>query len=117
MTRDQRLVEREGQRFGKADADQQSSGQAGALGHRDGIDGLVSLPGFGQRLPHDRNDGAQVLAGSQFGDDSAVRLVRGDLRGDDVGENLLARAHHGGTRFVAGAFDAEDDGVRHNEAS
>jgi hypothetical protein len=27
---------------------------------------------------------------------------------------VLAGAHHGGSGFVAGAFDAEDDGVGHN---
>ena len=55
-----------------------------------------------------------MLARGEFGNDSAVRLMRRDLRGDNVRENLLARAHHGCACFVTGAFDAEDDRVGHN---
>ena len=110
---DQRLVEGEGQRLGVADADQQSSGEAGTLGYGDGIDGVVGVLGFGQSLTHDGHDGAQMLARSQFRHDAAVGLVSRDLRGHDVGDELLARAHHGGCGLVAGTLDAEDVGVRH----
>ncbi len=110
---DQRLVEGEGQRLGVADADQQCSGEAGALGDGDGVDGFVGVLGLGQRLAHHRHDGAQMLARSQFRDDSAVRLVSRDLRGHDIRDQLLARAHHGRCGLVAGTFDAEDVGVRH----
>ena len=64
-------------------------------------------------LTHDRHDSAEMLAGSQFRDDSTIGLVGGDLRGDDVGDELLARAHDGGGGFVAGTLDAEDVGVGH----
>ena len=47
---DQRLLQREGQRFGKADADEESARQSRSLRDRDGIDGLIGLSGFGQRL-------------------------------------------------------------------
>jgi len=40
--------------------------------------------------------------------------VSGNLREDDVGEDLLAGAHHSGGSFIAGAFDAEDVGVWHS---
>jgi hypothetical protein len=40
--------------------------------------------------------------------------MRGDLRCNYVGKNLLARAHYGCTCFVTGAFDAEDGRVGHN---
>src|SRR4051812_45012804 len=39
--------------------------------------------------------------------------MSGDLRGDDVGNELLARADHGGRGFVAGTLEAEDVGVGH----
>ena len=77
------------------------------------VDGLVGLAGIGQRLAHDRDDRAQMLARRQFRNDAAVRLVSRDLRDDDIRDQLLARTHHGGGSFVAGAFDAEDVGVGH----
>ena len=58
----QRLVEREGQRLSVTDADEQGSGQAGALRDRDGVDRFVSVLGFGERLADDWDDGAQMLA-------------------------------------------------------
>ena len=44
-----------------------------------------------------------MLARSQFGHDTAVGLVGGDLRIDDIGDQLFARAHDGGGGLVAGA--------------
>ena len=110
---DQRLVEGEGESFGVADADQQGSGESGALRDGDGVDGVVRVPSLGQRLAHDGHDGAQMLPRGQFRHDTAVGLVGGDLRGDNIRDQLLARAHHGRRGLVAGTFDAEDVGVGH----
>ncbi len=111
----QRLVEGEGQSLGIADAHQQRSGEAGALGDCDGVDGVVSLIGLSQRLPDDGNNRPQMLARCQLRHDAAVGLMRGDLRSHDVRDQLLARAHHRRGGFVAGTFDAEDVGVWHNQ--
>jgi len=111
---DQRFVEREGKRFSKADADEQCSGETRSLRDRDGVDRLIGMGSIGERLANDGNDGAEMLARSEFGNDTSVGLMSGDLRGDDVGKNLLARAHHGGSGFITGAFDTEDNGVGHN---
>ena len=110
---DQRLVEGEGQSLGIADAHQQGSRKAGALRDCDSVDGVVSMLGLGQRLAHDRHDGAQMLPRRQFRYDAAIGLVSRDLRRDDVRDQLLARAHHSRCGFVAGTFDAEDVGVGH----
>ena len=69
--------------------------------------------GFCKRLPDDRHDGAEVLAGCELRDDASVRLVGGDLGSDYVGDELLARAYDGCGGFIAGAFDAENVGVGH----
>ena len=96
-------------RFGKTDADQQSARQSRPLRDRNRIDRLhKSRPASARCLPHHRNNGPQVLARSQFRNDSAIRLMRGDLRGNHVRQDLLARAHHRRARLIAGAFDAED---------
>ena len=115
VDRNQRLVERERQSLGIADADQQRSGEAGTLRDRDRIDRVVSLIGLSQRLPHDGNNRPQVLARCQLGHNAAVGLMRRDLRSHHVRDDLLARAHHGRRGFVAGTFDAEDVGVWHNQ--
>ncbi len=112
--RDQRFLQREGQRFGKADANQQSARQSRPLRDRDSIDGLISLSRFGQSLAHHRNNRAQVLARGKFRNHSAIRLVSGDLRGNHVRQNPLPRAHHRRARLITGALDAEDVRVRHN---
>ncbi len=111
---DQRFFQREGQRFGKADAHQQGAGQSRTLRDRDGIDGRISLSGLGQCCAHHRYDGAQVLARGQFRNHSAIRLVSGDLRGNHVRQNLLPRAHHRRARLITGGLNAEDVSVRHN---
>ncbi len=105
---DQRLVEREGQRLGVADADQQGAGQARSLSYRQRIDRLISLPGIVKRFADYRHNRLQVLARSQFRDNSAIRLVRGDLREHHVRNQFLARAHNRRRGFVAGAFNAKN---------
>ena len=104
----QRLLERKSQCLGKADADKQSASQSWPLRDRDGIDGLISLSGFGQSLPHHWNNGAQMLARSQLRNDSSIRLMSGDLRSHNIRQNLLPRAHHRRACLITGGFDAED---------
>ena len=111
---DERFGDGVGERLGVTQADQQRSGEPGTLGDRDGVDRLVRLAGVVERLAHDGNDGAQMLARSQFGYHSTVRLVSGELRIDDIGDQLLARAHDGCRGFVAGALDAENVSVGHD---
>jgi len=110
---DQRFFESEGQGLRVTDADQQGSGQAGALGYGDGVHGIVGVFCVRKCLANHRHDGAQMLAGGQLGNHTAVGLVGRDLGGDHVGDELLARAYDGGGSFVAGTFDAEDVGVGH----
>lgn len=110
---DQRLFERERERFGIADADQQGSRQSGALGDGDGIDRFVSVLCFGESLANHRYDRAEMLTGCQFRDNAAIGLMGGDLRRDNIGNQLLTRADYGRRGFVAGTLDPEDVGVGH----
>src|SRR5579863_965186 len=54
-----------------------------------------------------------MLAGRQFRDNAAIRLMHRNLRSHDVREHLLAGAHHGRSRLVAGTLDTEDVGRGH----
>ena len=58
-------------------------------------------------------DRAEMLAGCEFRDNSAIRLMRGDLRCDDIGNQLLTRADHGCCGLIAGTLDPEDVGGGH----
>ncbi len=53
---DQGLVEREGQRLGVSDSDQQRPGQPRPLGDRQRVDRLVGLSGIGQSLADHRHN-------------------------------------------------------------
>ena len=112
IDRDQGLVESEGQSLSVSDSDQQRARQPRPLGHRQRVDGLVSLPGIGQSLADHRHNGFQMLPRSQLGDHAAVRLVGRDLREDDIRDDSLSRIHDGRSSLVAGAFDAENVGAQ-----
>ena len=98
---DQGLIERKGHCLGIADADQQRPGQARPLRHRQRVDGLIGLPRIGKRLADHGHNRLQVLPRGQLRDHASVRPVRGDLRENYIGNNLLSGTHHGGSRLVA----------------
>src|ERR1700759_3790707 len=105
---DERLAEGPGQGLGVADADEQGAGEAGAFGDGDGVDFRHGDAGFAEGGIDDRDDGAEVLAGGELGDDAAVGGVDGDLGGDDVGELAAATLDDGGGGLVEGAFEAQN---------
>ena len=107
---DERLAEREGEGLGVADADEQRAGEAGAFGDGDGVEVCDDADaGFAEGGVDDGDDGAEVLAGGELGDDAAVGGVDGDLRGDDVRELAGAALDDGGGGLVAGALDTQDE--------
>ena len=102
-------VLRVGQGLGVGDADEQRSGEAGAGGDGDGVEIGEGDAGLGQGGADDGNDGAEMLAAGQLGDDAAVAGMGGDLRGDDRGKRAGAALDDGGGGLVAGGFDGEDE--------
>ena len=106
---DEGLGKRGGESLGVADADEQSAGEAGAFRNGDGVELLHVCPGFAKCGIDDGDDGAEVLAGGELGDDAAVRGVDGDLGGNDIGELACAALDDSGGGFVAGALDSEDE--------
>lgn len=114
---DEGLIEAVGEGFGVGDADEERSCEAGTFGDGDGVevgecDWMSGCgAGAGEGFADDEDDIAEVLAGGEFGDYSAVVGVEGHLGGDDVGERVAAGADDGGGGLVAGGFDAEDEAV------
>jgi len=110
---DERLAQREGERFGIGDADQQRACEAGAFGDGDGVQVGEADSSAGDGLTHDGNDVAQVLARGQLRHHATVDGVHGHLRSDYIRKRLRTGAHHGGCGLVAGAFNAEDQAGWH----
>ena len=104
--RNERLIQSLGERFGVGDADEQCADQAGALRDADGVDVLEREVGFAESFADYRDDLPEMFARSEFRHDAAVLAVNIDLRSDNAGENFAAVGHDGGSRFVAGRFDA-----------
>src|SRR4051812_12995995 len=79
----------EAERLGVGDADEEGAHEAGADGDGDG--GEVGEAGGGavEGFADDGDDGAEVLAAGELGDDSTVAAVRVHLGGDDGGEDGL----------------------------
>ena len=107
---DERFAERHGQNLSVGDAHEQRTDEPRTLRDGDGIDFRELDAGLFHGFAHDRNDLPQMLAGGQFRYDAAIFAMNVDLRGDDARENAAASGHNGCCRFIAGRFDAQNQG-------
>ncbi len=108
---DEGNVLREGQGFGVGDADEQGAGEAGAGGDGDGVQvGECDLSLFECGSDYG-NDGTEMLAAGQFGDNSTIAGVGGDLRRYDGRQRAGATLDNSGCGLVAGGLDGEDEAV------
>ena len=105
---DERHAGGEAQALGIGQPDQQRPDQARTHGDGDGRKVFQTGAGAQQGFANHRNDGAQMLPRSQFGNHAAVLAVHGDLRSHHAGKHGIAARHHGGGSLIAGGFDAQD---------
>jgi len=105
---DEGQVVGEGESFGVGDADHQRSRETGPAGDGYGVEIREGDVGLGESCPDNGNDGAEVLARSQFGDYASITGVGGDLGGDDGAECAGAALDNGGGGLVTGGFDGQD---------
>jgi len=105
---DEGQVVGEGESFGVGDADQKRSRETGTAGDRDGVEICEGDVGLGESGADNGNDGAEMLAACQFGDNASIAGVGGDLGSDDGAEGARAALDNGGGGLVAGGFDGED---------
>ncbi len=80
---DERNLFGEGVCLGVGVADEERAGETGPGSDGDGVEIGKSDAGLFESRADDRNDGAKMLAAGEFGNDTAVACVGGDLRGDD----------------------------------
>ena len=76
---DQRLSQGECQRLGIGDANQERAGEPRSLGDGNGGEVGKRDPCFRERGVDHGNDVAQMLAGGQFGNHTAIGSMRGNL--------------------------------------
>ena len=108
----QRLVEREGERLGRADADHESTRQPGTARDGDGVNVTKGDAGPVEGLAQGRGERLEVGAGRDLGHDSAVSRVLLHRRCDHVGEQGRA-ANDPDAGLVAARLDAEHQGRNH----
>ena len=107
VDRHQRDVVGIGKRFGKIHAHKQRADEPGVCSHGDRIDIRKSNTCNRKRFLCHRGDRLDMGAARNFGHHAAVKTVRFDLRGHNVGKDLalsLFHTHHGGRGFVTRAF-------------
>ena len=81
---DERLAQGEGQRLGIGDSNQECACQPGAFCDRDCVQIGEADAGFIQCRTYHGNDIAQMFAGGQFRNHTAIGSMDGDLRGHDA---------------------------------
>jgi hypothetical protein len=103
-------LSREAHGLGGLHADEQRADESGARGDGDGIDD-VPPPGGLDGLAEHGVHRAEVRAAGDLWDHAAVGRVLGDLRRDDIAQDITravgAQAHDRGGGLVAGALHAE----------
>ena len=104
----ERHVPHEGERLGRADADQQRADQPGPGGGGHRVDLVVGHAGLDERLGHDRGEHLDVGAAGDLGHDAAVAGVLVDLAGDDRRPHPGGALDDRGGGLVARGLDAED---------
>ncbi len=104
---DERDLPREAERFGICDADKQRTDQVPGPA----VTAIAAeVPERNARLfeglPHHRDDGAQMFARGEFGNNTAIFCVGVELRGDDARANTAPIFNDGGGGFIARTLDS-----------
>jgi len=105
MDRDQWNLPSETERLGIGDADKKRTNETWAGSDGDGLEIGERDAGLLQSLFDYRNDGAQVFARGELGNNATVFGVDIELGGDDAGANAAAVFDDSGGSFVARALD------------
>lgn len=102
------FVPEDGESAGGEGADEERAEEAGGVGDGDIIDVVFGEVGVSKGLVDDGEDGFEVGASGDFGNDAAVGSKNIDLGDDDVAEDAGLVCDDGGGGFVAGGFDSEN---------
>ena len=105
---DERDAQRIGKGLGEGEPHEQRADQPRAVGDGDGVEFAGGNARLGEGALHRRADGVGMGAGGDFGNDAAVLCLLRRGGQDGVGEQAAA-ADDRRARFVARAFDAEDE--------
>jgi hypothetical protein len=95
----------EGESFGVGNTNQERASQSGTVGDGDGVKVGEGDVGLRQGGANDGDDGAEMLAGSELGDYSAITGVGGYLGGYYGRQGAGAALDDSRSGLVAGGFD------------
>lgn len=91
-------------------ADKKRPDETGPLGHCNRIDRRERDSSAPDGFAHDRDDRAQMLSRSEFGNDTTVLAVHVELRSHDRGQNSLAIFDDSSGCFITGGLYGENAG-------
>jgi len=97
-----------GEGFCGGGADEEGADESGTVGDGDGMDVVEGEVRVGECGGEDGDEGFEMGATGDFGDDATETGVKGFGRGDGGGALVDAIGDDGGGGLVAGGFDAED---------
>ncbi len=107
-----RSVQRRGDRTSHAGADEQRTGKPRPAGVGDDVHLVERRPGLNEHLPQQRQHAADVVAGRQLRNDTAVGRVKVDLAVQglpaQLGKVSSQRANDSSPGFVARSLDPDD---------
>ena len=109
VDRDQRLARSHGQRLGCNQPDHHPANQTRSGRGSNGIDIGQFHAGVSQHGSDQGGNPFRMGAGSNFGNDPAIRAMGIILRGDTLRHNAALTIHQRSRRFVTGRFNAEDN--------
>lgn len=102
------FIPEDGESAGSKSADEKRPDKARGMSDGNGVNIGSGDASVAKGLVDDGEDGFEVGAGGDFGDDASVSSKNVDLGDDDVAENMGAIFNDGGSGFVTGGFDGED---------
>ncbi len=109
VDRVERLVVHGRDRLGHGDTDDNAADQARPGGRGDAVEIGEADPGLAHGGFDQRAEMLQMRAGGDFGHHATVWLVLVELGEQRLGQHPAPVVDHGGGRFVAARFDAQDN--------
>lgn len=108
MNRIEWFLVKNGEGAGGEGADKEGTEKARGMSDGDGVDGRPVEISVFFGLMDDGEDGLEMGASGDFGDDSTIGLKEVDLGNDDITFDLVSVDDNGRSGFVARSFDTKD---------
>lgn len=102
------FIPEDGESAGSKSADEKRPDETRGMSDGNGVNIGSGDASVAKGLVDDGEDGFEVGAGGDFGDDASVSSKNVDLRDNDITKNMNAIFNDGSSGFITGGFDGED---------